>query len=167
MDKGIIKLFFKVIFIIVLVMLSVPIWNYSISKKNDVIANNSQMSKVKIELGKFEPLLIMDDKDYLIAAPTEVVIQNVGEAVAEFDYVFLIDKKSNINLDLINVSLDDKIYHLREVGKTEDDDNYYYVLERKTLDGNEKKTLNMRIWLSKSDEVIDMSSTLTMNVIIK
>lgn len=168
MDKSIKKIVISVILTVLLVLVSVPLWNYSASKKGAILAGSYADLSIAVEVGKIDSLIIIEDsRAFSYIMPTEVSLRNRNEYEKEYELLFLVDKKSTISYEYIKVSVGDKIYNINELDMIEDKDNYYFILESSKLAAYSEEVKWVRIWLSEELENISEDAILSTNFITR
>lgn len=168
MDKSIKSLILSVVLTIIIVAISVPLWNYNGMKKGALLANNYGDLEISVNIGKFADLIVIEEnRAFDNITPTIISLRNQNDTKRQFEVLFLVNKKSTISYKDLYVSLGDNIYDLNKVVMLEDSENYYFVLESHSLDAYKEEELETRIWIDDDIEKLSDDSSLTTNFITR
>lgn len=168
MDKSVKKLIASVIITTILVIVSVPLWNYSSGRKGSILANSFGDLRIAVEIGKFEPLIMVEDERAMeLIAPTDINLRNRNDETKKYELLLLVDKKSTISYEYLRVSLDKEIYNINELEMFEDNDNYYFLLVEEKLEAYSSTTKQARIWLDEDTKNLTETAFLTANFITR
>lgn len=167
MDKNVKKLVKSVILTTFLVLISIPIWESAQNKSNSLLAFND-VRNISVSIGDFETLTMIEDERALEnIIPTNIALRNQNSFAKEYDLIFLINKNSTVDYNYVRVSIDDNIYKLNEMNKTEDEVNYYFNLEKRELNKYTTEEVNARIWLDGNFNLENNNLSLTSNFIAR
>lgn len=168
MDTSVKKIVLSVIITTILVLISVPLWNYSSGRKGAILASSYEDLSISVEIGRFDSLnIIEDERAFDNITPTEISLRNRNDVEKEFELLFLIDKKSTIPYEYIKVSINNTIYNVKDLNMIEDNDNYYFILEELELDAYSQDVKLARIWLSEEMDNVDDEAILSTNFITR
>jgi len=134
----------------------------SMSRYND----QSSLSLIKLESGDFDIIMPVTD-EYALAnyKPMRMRLDNSFNTIRKYNLVAKIGKGFDLDYRFLNVSIDDKAFKLKDLEMLEAGD-YMYLLfpENKVQD---RKELNLRIWLDKNTPKEEMDNTLSLSFEIK
>ena len=168
MDKSIRRLTVSIFLTFILVVASIPLWSYSSGKKGAILAESYKDLSIAVDIGEFSQLLIIEDERALeYVAPTYISLRNKNNYEKEFELIMLIDKTSTIDYKFIRIAIDDKIYKLADLEQFDDNDNYYFILGKYSIDKYSSMTENVRLWLGEEIGIIDQSASITTNFITR
>lgn len=166
MDNKINRLVISVIVTVMLVFISVPLWNLTSKTRSDMLANSYGDLSITVNIGTFPELVVIEDDraiEYLNDTP--VIFRNPNDKSKKFKMHYLVDKKSTIDYKDIVVSINDNIYHIKDLEKIEDNDNYYFLLSESSLGAYSDKTYHVRIWLDENTSSVSEDMILISNFI--
>lgn len=168
MDKRVRKILFSIIITFILVFTSIPLWEYSSGKKGAILAQSYNELSIAVEIGEFQELLIIEDeRAFEYVASTPISLRNKNDETKDCELLMLIDKKSTIDYKNIKISIDDTIYKLPDLNKIEDNENYYFIIGKYSIEAYKNEKVNIRLWLSEETTGITPESTLTTNFIAR
>lgn len=168
MEKKVKRLILSVLITVILVLISVPIWNYSSGRKGSLLASSYGDQSISVNIGTFPDLIVIEDDralDYIKETP--VLFRNPNDITKKFDIYYLYDKNSTIDYKDIVVSFDSNIYHLKDLDMIEDNDNYYFKIHTMSLGAYSNRTYNVRIWLDENINTLDEDMVLVSNFITR
>ena len=168
MDKRINKLLFSVIIIFVLVFVSIPLWDYASTKKGAILAQSNNELKISVELGEIPELMIIEDErvfEYI--NPTKLSLRNPNDKTKDCELLFLVDKNSTLDYNLLRLSIDDKIYKIKELDKIIDQENYYFVLNTYSINAYSNVEHQIRLWIEEDATNINDDVKLIANFITR
>lgn len=168
MEKKIKRLILSVLITVILVLISVPLWNYSSGRKGSMLASSYGDLSITINIGTFPDLIVIeDDRALEYIDETPVILRNPNDTTKKFDMYYLLDKNSSIDYKDIVLSLDKNIYHLKDLEFIEDNDNYYFKINTMSLGAYSDKTFKVRIWLDENISHLDEDMVLISNFITR
>lgn len=168
MDKSVKRLAISIVLTFILVIASIPLWNYSSGKKGAILAESYKDLSIAVDIGEFSQLLIIeDDRALQYVTPADISLRNKNSYEKECELLMLIDKSSTIDYKFIRVAVDKNIYKLTDLEKFEDNSNYYFVLGKYKIDKYSAIKENVRIWLGEEIGIIDQDSSITTNFITR
>lgn len=168
MEASIKRLIKSVAITTLIVLLSVPIWNYTSSKNSLSLADAYGDLDIAIDIGGFSALtLVENDRAFDVISPTDLSFRNQNNFSKNFEILLLVTKDSTVDTNSIQVALDKEVYSLKELKKREDDENWYFVLKEIGLDAYSEIQYKTRIWLDASSAKIDENAILITNFIAK
>ncbi len=168
MEKKINRLMISVLITVILVLISIPLWNYSSGRKGSVLASSYGDLSITVSIGVFPELIVIEDErafDYIDETP--VTFRNPNDKSKKFEIYYLYDKKSTIDYKDVVISLNGKIHHLKDLEMLEDNDNYYFKLSNLSLGAYSDKTYHVRIWLDENIIDLDENKILISNFIAR
>lgn len=168
MQKGVRKIVISLVFAISIILVSYPMWRLASGEKVGVLANSYGELPLSVDIGSFEPLVIVDDEmSGRVINDTDISIRNRNGFDKKENLYILVEKVSTIPYQFIRVAIDDKVYSLSEIEVEEDEIGYYFFLKEVDLKAYENETYKTRIWLSQETDGVDPSATLVTNFITK
>lgn len=168
MNRAVKSLILAFVIAISIVLVSIPVWRISKGRNIGLIANSYGELPISVKVGKFESLIVIDDelvKD--VITPTKITLRNRNGFEKNYSLYLLVEKKSSISYELLKLSINDTIYNLSEIEKSEDEENYYFKLIESSLKEYSEEEYDAKIWIKSNAQNLDGSSTLTANFIIK
>lgn len=168
MQKSTRKIVISLVCAISLILISYPIWRYASGSKVGILANSYGDLPLSIDMGTFEPLVIVDDEmSGTVINDTNISIKNRNGYDKKTNLYILVEKISTIPYQFIRVAIDDEVYRLNELDLEEDENNYYFYLKEVEIKAYEDQNLKVRIWLSQETEGVDPTATLVTNFVTK
>lgn len=168
MDKNISRLSITIIITMILVIVSIPLWNYSSGKRGSLIADSYDNLSVSVVTGEFKQLLVIEDNRALdIIEPTKLSLRNRNSFTKKCELLMLIDKDSTIDYNHIRIAVENKISHLKDLNMYEDNDNYYFVIGEYTLKKYTNMDIYVRIWIGEEIGELGNTNQLITNFITK
>lgn len=168
MQKSTRRIVVSLVCAISLILISYPIWRYASGSKVGILANSYGELPLNIDMGTFEPLVIVDDSmSGTVINDTDISIKNRNGFDKKTNLYIIVEKISTIPYQFIRVAIDDEIYRLNEIEVEEDEKNYYFYLNEIEIKAYEDKILKARIWLSQDTDGVDPSATLVTNFVTK
>ena len=168
MEKSAKYIIIRILIVVVLCIISIPLWFSKGNSLSGVMALNIGNEAVSLEIDQFKSLIVIDDARALdIIEPRNITVTNNNSMTESIYLVFLVSKTSSVDYHYVRVSLDDKIYDISKLNMYEDADNYYFVLENINMEASSTLTYKSRIWINDSAGKLPNTSTLTANFIIK
>ena len=143
------KTIMEIIVSVLVVIISIPIWN-RLGENHKLIYTYSNISVV-LDFNGFDLLTNSDENNYKTLKPTNVSIRNVTDNNKNYKLYYTYSKKSTIDYDTLFISLDDKIYSLKDINYIEDSDYYYFLLESNDIDSYTTLNKDSRIWTKADD----------------
>lgn len=168
MNRGVKSLILAFVISVSIVLVSIPVWRVSKGRNVGLIANSYGELPISVKVGKFESLIVIDDelvKD--VITPTKITLRNRNGFEKNYSLYLLVEKKSSISYELLKLSINDTIYNLSEIEKSEDEENYYFKLIDSNLKEYSEEEYEAKIWIKSDAQNLDGSSSLTANFIIK
>lgn len=168
MQKGTRKIVISLVCAISFVLISLPIWWFASGEKVGILANSYGELPLNIDIGTFEPLVIVDDEmSNTVINDTDILIKNKNGFDKKTKLYILIEKVSTIPYQFIRVAIDNEVYRLNEIEVEEDENNYYFYLKEVEIKAYKDLNLKARIWLSQETDGVDPSAILVTNFITK
>lgn len=168
MDKSVRKIVISLVFAISIILVSYPIWRFASGEKVGILANSYGELPLSIDVGSFEPLVIVDDEmSKTVINDTDIFIKNRNGFDKKENLYILVEKVSTIPYQFIRVAIDDEVYSLDKLAVEEDENSYYFFLKEVEVKAYEETNLKTRIWLSQETNGVDPSATLVTNFITK
>lgn len=145
MNKEIRGLLFEIIFLIFVMIISIPIYN--ISSKNNLLARSVANGTTK---GLDVNILQRGDME---TTDDIIKVKNLDNNSAKYDLILVLSKEININN--VGIILNGKEYSLKTLKYSVDNDNYYFTIDSFNIN-NKDMYFNFRI-LNYSFENINIS----------
>lgn len=157
----------SIVIIVSIIIVASPLISFAQGNRIGILANYYGELPIEIEKGRFEPLLILDSSVAMNKIdPTPIVYRNPNGFDKEVNLVMSINKNSTINYQNVVVSVNDKIFHLRDLIVDYDEFYYYFSLGKKNLLAYSSNQDMIRIWLQKESLGLTEESKITFNFII-
>ena len=139
-DSKIRGLVFEIIFIIILITFSIPIWKkFNANNYAAIAASYANMSFLDIHVDdKFQTmnLLSVNDQVALKMTPYEILAKSFKLGTVEYKLVFSISKKSTLDYKQLKVIINGEIIYLKDLPTMQDGNNYYVSFYEGILDEN-------------------------------
>lgn len=145
MNKEIRGLLFEIIFLIFIMIISIPIYN--ISSKNNLLAREVANGTTK---GLDVNILQRGDME---TTDDIIKVKNLDNNSAKYDLILVLSKE--IDIDNVGIILNGKEYSLKTLKYSVDNDNYYFTIDSFNIN-NKDMYFNFRI-LNYSVENINIS----------
>ncbi len=145
MNKEIRGLLFEIIFLIFVMIISIPIYN--ISSKNNLLAREVANGTTK---GLDVNILQRGDME---TTDDIIKVKNLDNNSAKYDLILVLSKEIDINN--VGIILNGKEYSLKTLKYSVDNDNYYFTIDSFNIN-NKDMYFNFRI-LNYSVENINIS----------
>ncbi len=166
MEANIHRIMKSVIITTIIVLFSIPIWNYTSHKNSLALADAYGNLDIAVDIGGFSALtLVENNRAFDVISPTDLSFRNQNDFKKDFEILFLVTKDSTVDPNFINVSLDNKVYSLKNLERREDEENSYFVLRKESLDAYSEIQYKTRIWLDAEAARPTENSILTTNFI--
>ena len=168
MDKRVRRLLLSIIITFILVFTSIPLWEYAGGKKGAILAQSNNELSITMEIGEFKELLIIEDNrapQYI--KPTDISLRNKNDSLKECELLMLVDKKSTINYKYIRISIDDVVYKLTDLTAIEDNENYYFILNKYSIRPYSNQTVEVKLWIGEEIGTVSQEATLITNFITR
>lgn len=167
MESSINRLILSVVITTLLFFISIPLWNYSEAKRGAILASEYGDLAISVSMESFDQLVAIEDYrafDYI--NPTKISFRNRNGYKKNFELLLLVSKDSTISYKDLKLAIGEKIYNVKSLEMSEDNNNYYFTLNNYTLDAYSENSIMVRIWL---DEDIETPSgkSLTTNFITR
>lgn len=168
MNLSIRRLVISIVIVCSILIVSIPFWGYSQSSKISVLADARTELPFISKLGAFEQLAIIDDSKAMeTVTPAELIVRNRNGYEKTGKIYFLVEKSSTISYEYLIVSLNNRIYKLKDIELEEDEEYYYFYLGDIKLDAYTEESMMVRIWLSKDTKDIKSGSKLITNINVR
>lgn len=162
------KLVVSVVVTALVVLLSIPLWNYANTNNGLSLASLYTNLSMSVKVGRFPSLLVIEDEKAIenIQA-TKVQVRNQNSMKKEYNLYFYIDKSTTIDRNFLRVSIGNDIYKLKEMDCTETNDGYYYLVHESTIEAYTNEDLEARIWLTQEGASLGDDAKLVTNFVSK
>ena len=148
-----VKNIYKGIFIVICILF-IGVLLFGPKKNNNPFNTNDG---VELAFNGFDTIDSLDDESYMLAKPNNISLKNTTDNIKEYNLYYVFDKRSNANYKSITIILDDKVYHLNDLGYTEDYNDYYFLLDNNMLEANQELNITSRIYTTDTDGYITSS----------
>ena len=138
------KTIMEIIVSLLVIIVTIPIWN-KLSDNHKYMEAHSNLSVI-VDFNGFDLLTNSDEDNYLTIKPTDVSIRNITNDNRNYNLYYTYSKKSTIDYESLYISLDDKIYSLKDMNYIEDSSYYYFLLESNDIDSYTTLNKDSRIW---------------------
>lgn len=160
------KYIIRIIISILIIIVSVPIWENSFGAKNIAIVNEYKDADIIVNYGDFD-LGVFNKRDIDTIAPTKINLKNInGYKKSEYLYLTLSDD-TTIDTKYINIKLGNKIYSLENMTYEYQNNKKYYLLENIDLDAYDSTDIDAIIWIDDSINNIEEDDILVIDFITK
>ena len=136
----------NIILVLVIVLVSIPIWKNAPANQGAAIANSFKDMGVLIEFDGFNTLTNVDAKDYESLEPENVLLRNATSKTQHYNLFYVYAKTSTVSYKNIYLSLDYEVFSLSDLSYTEDNDYYYFLLDSNSLEAYSSVNIDARIW---------------------
>ena len=162
------KLVVSVVVTALVVLLSIPVWNYANANNGLSLASLYSNLSMSVKVGRFPSLLVIEDERAIenIQA-TKVQVRNQNSIKKEYNLYFYVDKSTTIDRNFLRVSIGNNIYKLKEMECTETDDGYYYLVHQSNIGAYTNEDLEARIWLTEEGASLGEDAKLVTNFVSK
>lgn len=168
MEKSVSRIVVSIIITLILVVISIPLWNYSSGKKGALLVDSYEDLSIAVTIGEFKELLIVEDNRALdLIDTTKLSLRNRNDFSKDCELLMLVNKDSTIDYSYVRVAVEDKIFKLKDLDMYEDNDNYYFVIGNYDIDAYSNIEVNVRIWLGEDIGVVLDKDSLITNFITK
>lgn len=147
--KEIRELYFHIIAIIVVVIISIFIWPNN--KDVKVVSGNLG---VQLSFEGYKEISVLSNEEYNKAIPSNIYIKNISKDKNNYNIYYKYAKDSTLDFNNISISLNDKIYNLKDIESYQDEYNYYFKLDNYSLESYESEIITTRIWTNQSEGVV-------------
>lgn len=138
--------------LISIVVISFPIWKTL--EKNEVLSIAASYSDVQfshlevtnLSLGAMFP--ISNEKALKNINPSSIKVINDTKTKEDYTLLMKVSKNSSLDYHCVNISLNNNITSLAKLTINEDEENYYFLLDSNSIDG-EIKEYQFRIWMDE------------------
>ena len=153
-------LFKNIILVIIVVLVSIPLWNNSPSNAGAAIASSFKNMQVLLSFEGFDTLQNISDDDFEQLNAKTITLKNATKEAKDYNLVYVYSKKSTVDFKKVKIALDYNVYDLANMKYTEDEDYYYFILDSDKLDAYSSINIDARIWTTQ------IEGTLTSTFII-
>ncbi len=168
MKKDIRKIIISLVFAVSLILISYPIWRFASGEKIGILANSYGELPLNINIGTFEPLVIVDDEmSNTVINDTDISIKNRNGFNKKAKLYMVVEKTSTIPYQYLRLAINNEIYRLNEIAIEEDENGYYFYLSEIEIEAYKEENLKARIWLSQETDGVSPEATLVTNFITK
>lgn len=165
-DRDIRRYVFNIILTIIIVILSIPLWNKSDARVGASIASSFTDMDININFEGFDGLSIINDESSYMIKGKNVSLRNPSRNLKNYKLVYMLSKTSTVPYEDVRIQVNDKINKLSECEYFEDDNFYYFILDESNLSAYSNKDYQVKIWLSDKSNV-SIHDTLTGTFITK
>lgn len=139
---------------------SIPLWNKFNNKEYRSIAKSYATSIIKdlIAVEPFNEIIKVTNINELeTIKDAHYVVKNYSSIKSEYKLIFKVSKSSDISL--LNININDINYKLLDLVKEEDNDYYYFYLDKNEIKSNKSKDYYLKLWIDESKcESVDFTS---------
>ena len=168
MDKNVVKISTSIIITLILVMVSIPLWNYSSGKQNSILADSSEALNISVIVGDFPKMLIIEDeRAFDNIEPTTISLRNRNSFNKDCALLMLVSKESTLNYKNIKIAIEDKTYNLKDLIAEEDKENYYFYLNKYKIEKYSNIEIRVRMWLDENTKLPSGTPKLITNFVTK
>ena len=154
----------EITLLISIIIVSFPIWKTL--EKNEVLSiassySNVQFSHLEVSnyaLGSMFP--ISNEQALKNIEPTSIKVINDTKTTEDYSLYIKVSKNSTLDYNCLNIALNNKIAALNEFILSEDEENYYFLLESNTIAG-EIKEYSFMLWMDEKTDNSMQGKTLT------
>lgn len=148
MDENLRPLIINIILTLLLVFVSIPLWNSSGSEKLLRVATAFDNLDIAMTIKNFQDIGIIYEKDeWSELEPTEIYLRNQNSYAKSCDLIMKISKDSTLDYENIYIAIDNKVYHLSELKVNENQNNCYYRLSTLDFSSYTDRRVFLRLWL--------------------
>ncbi len=148
MDENLRPLIINIILTLLLVFVSIPLWNSSGSEKILRVATTFDNLDIAMTIKNFQDIGIIYEKDeWSELEPTEIYLRNQNSYAKSCDLIMKISKDSTLDYENIYIAIDNKVYHLSELKVNENQKNCYYRLSTLDFSSYTDRRVFLRLWL--------------------
>ena len=125
--------------------------NLEINKYANIVKNSEKMNSLQayeeenISNGILLPL--NDEKALEVLKPGLIRVENAIEESKKYEIIFCIDNESTLDYQYLSISIDNKIYKLKEVEKLSDETFTYLIIDKYEVTTENKHKIS--IWLNE------------------
>ena len=147
------RLYRDIIFTIILVVLSIPVWlNFGLSAEAMVAESFANYNYVKYEfLNRASTTLdLYTDDDALRNCETQdILVYNDSNTIDEYSLVLKVNKNSTADLEQIRINVNYDVDYLKNYHFYEDVESYYYVIDSASIVASSQKYI-ISMWNSQN-----------------
>ena len=165
-NKQIFKYIFEIIFIILLLCISYPMWEVFAESKGYSVAKyyekykNTDLTFYYDKVAQLDNLYPIFDEDVDNSNYTSINIVNNTLKKDEYKLIIAIEKSSTLDSKYLKINIDDSIYKLNDLYYSSDEYLNYFLIDSKDI--NSKETINKKvvIWLDSNTPNFMQNKTL-------
>ncbi|HOB25867.1 MAG TPA: hypothetical protein PKG93_01810 [Bacilli bacterium] len=151
----------SIVIAILVIALSIPLWNLSEGKVGASIASSYADMDISVSFDGFADLLVIDDSKSNMVDDTVVSLRNPSGSDKKYDFAFAYPKDSTMDYSNIRINYNGTIYNLGEMNYIEKDNYYLFVIDSNTLTSYTNKDYKLKVYLNNDNNKLDYSSSLT------
>ncbi len=151
-NQLILKKVVEILFVASFVFFSVYLWMDS--EKQNMFAtaaaySNSNYTSLSIENPIDYSMYPMSD-EYAISHldPCNIKVMNDTLTAENYTLYLKIDKISTLNYHYLHIAIDDNVYNLENLISKEENNNYYFILDKNSIVGA-TKNYEVKLWLNE------------------
>ena len=142
----------EIVYVIAFIFVSIPLWqqmNEVTNYTNVFSYNGLTYTGFTVENELNYSMYPMANEDALVRVkPTKVIVANNSLTEEEYTITLKISKESTLDYNCLNIAINDLVMPINSMDKTEDKDNYYFVIDTNKLKGNTEEYL-IKIWMDE------------------
>lgn len=150
LNKLIRKKIFEIIFIVIFLIGSEPIWE-KVHKETELSSTIALNGSSYLEIDNPINYLMRpmsDEKAINYLKPCHITIKNALKDDADYTLTLKVSKDSTMDLNNIHILINDKVYNLTSLNKENETDNVYYILAQDNL--KENNEYDVIFWLKEN-----------------
>lgn len=152
MKKEIRGYIFGILFEVLVIIISIPIWTFA---ENKVKANNQiglyDDIPISLMIDDFPELTIQDNDDLSNLNTGHLKLRNQNGFKKNYKLYYLYGKSSTISKDNIKLAINGKVYSLKDMKYDDKDDYYYYLIDEGSLKAYEDGETKINIWVTSDN----------------
>ena len=142
----------EIAYIIAFIFVSIPLWKQinEVTNYTSVFSHNGlTYTGFTVENELDYSMYPMANEDALVRVkPTKVIVANNSLTEEEYTITLKISKYSTLDYNCLNIAIDDLVMPLNSMDRSEDNENYYFIIDTNKLRGNTEEYL-IKIWMDE------------------
>lgn len=151
---------------ILVVVVSIPIWENSFANKNLAIINEYISNDLNLDYDEPE-VRVIDKKDYNDYAVKQMLTIKNYDSNKKIGELYFVVSSCDFNHEYINIMIDNENYSLKELSEFNNGEDIYYKLLDFSIDAYEEKEFEYSIWIDDKIPKINNNDILVANFKVK
>ena len=152
-----------ILFELLIIVVSIPIWTFTSNKINNNQIGMYDDIPISLMINDFPSLTVQDNDDFSNLSTGHLKLRNQNGFKKHYKLYYLYGKASTINENNIKLAINNKVYSLKDMKYEDKGDYYYYLIDENTMNAYEDSEVLVNIWVTSDNLNASTDLQLTSN----